>query len=136
MSTSQHAERRFRPFRWLIPPLLIIVWLGIGGWTGALSGKLSEVIDSGAASYLPSGAESMQVLEINKRFGEAEALPAVIVYTKDQTLGVADKAAIDRDMADVARLLGDQLAQDPIGPILSDDGRAAQVIVPFAGTDG
>jgi len=136
MSTSQHAERRFRPFRWLIPPLLIIVWLGIGGWTGALSGKLSEVIDSGAASYLPSGAESMQVLEINKRFGEAEALPAVIVYTKDQTLGVADKAAIDRDMADVARLLGDQLAQDPIGPIPSDDGRAAQVIVPFAGTDG
>jgi RND superfamily putative drug exporter len=135
MSTSQRAERRFRPFRWLVPALLIIVWLGVGGWLGALGGKLGEVIDSGAAGYLPSDAESVRVLEVNKRFGQDEALPAVIVYSRDGTLDVADKAAIGRDMADVERVLGDHLAQDPIGPILSEDGHAAQVIVPFAGTD-
>ncbi len=135
MSMSQRADRRFRFLRWLAPALLIIVWLGIGGWLGGLGGKLHEVIDSGAANYLPTGAESVRVLEINKRFGQEDALPAVIVYTRDDTLDVADKAIIARDMGDVERELGEHLAEDPIGPIVSDDGQAAQVIVLFEGMD-
>jgi len=135
MSTTQRPDRRFRFLRWLVPALLIIVWLGIGGWLGGLGGKLHEVIDSGMAGYLPTGSESVRVLEINERFGQEDALPAVIVYTREADLDVADKAIIARDMQDVERELGEHLAEDPIGPIVSDDGRAAQVIVLFDGTN-
>ena len=121
--------------RWVVPLLLVAVWLGLGGWLGTLGGKLGDVVESGAIAYLPRQAEATKVIDLNKRFGERDALPATIVYTRDRTLTDADRAAITRDIDAVKRDLGTRLSQDPVGPIVADDGRAAQVIVLFAGTD-
>ncbi len=127
--------RRVGPLRWLIPALLIVVWLGVGGWLGAVGGKLGEVAESGAATYLPRNAEATEVTRLNKRFGEPETLPALVVYSRDGGLTEADRDAIGRQLDAVKRELGGALAGAPVGPVISDDGNAAEVIVPFAGTD-
>ena len=128
-STRRHG------LRWLIPILLIFAWLGLGGTLGPLAGKLGEVVESGAASYLPRDAEATQVLELAKRFGQPEALPAVVVYARDAGLNEADEAAIESDVDRMRATLGEHLAAPPIGPERSDDGRAARVVLLFAGTD-
>src|SRR5215211_6281405 len=127
--------RRVRPLRWLVPALLIIVWLGVGGWLGAVGGKLAEVAESGAATYLPHNAEATEVTRLSKRFGEPETLPALVVYVRDGGLTAADREAIGHQLDAVERELGSTLAGAPIGPMISDDGSAAEVVVPFAGTD-
>src|SRR5215204_996785 len=129
------STHRTGALRWLVSIGLVIVWLGLGGWLGALGGKLGDVVESGAAAYLPDRAEATWVLDVNKRFGQAEAMPATVVYTRDGALTDADRTAIAADIDAVRRDLGTHLAADPIGPIMSDDGHAAQVAVLFAGTD-
>jgi RND superfamily putative drug exporter len=120
----------------LFPVLLIIIWLGVGGWLGAVGGKLGDVVKSGAATYLPHNAESSQVTRLNKGFGEPDTMPALVVYARDAgTLTGTDRARIGREVDAIARTLGSALAGAPIGPQVSEDGRAAEVIVPFAGTD-
>jgi RND superfamily putative drug exporter len=126
---------RVGALRWLVPALLIVVWLGLGGWLGAIGGKLGEVAESGAATYLPRNAEATEVTRLNKRFGEPETLPALVVYARDGGLTDADRDAIGRQLDAVQRELGGALAGAPVGPVISDDGNAAEVIVPFAGTD-
>lgn len=124
-----------RPMRWLLPALLILAWLGLGGVLGPLAGKLGEVVESGAASYLPRGAEATQVLDLVAGFGEPEALPAVVVYEGVDTLGAGERADMEADARRIAEELGPRLAAPPIGPQVSSDGRAGQIVVLFAGTD-
>jgi RND superfamily putative drug exporter len=120
---------------WLLPALLIIVWLGGGGWLGAVGGKLGDVVSSGAATYLPRNAEATEVATLNKRFGETETLPALVVYSRNGGLTDADRRAIADQVAAIGRELGGTLAEPPTDPLISADGRAAEVVVAFAGTD-
>ncbi|WP_433003907.1 MMPL family transporter [Kribbella sp. CA-294648] len=126
---------RVRVVRWLVPSLLILVWLGAGGWLGAVGSKLAEEVSSGAATYLPRNAEATEVAAINQRFGEAETLPAIVVYSRDIALTAADRRAIADQTAAINRDLGSKLAGPATGPLVAPDGRAAMVVVPFAGTD-
>jgi RND superfamily putative drug exporter len=129
------SSRRTPHPRWLLPALLVIAWLGLGGGLGPLAGKLGEVAESGSAAYLPRSAEATEALRLAARFGQDEALPGVLVYARDGGLTPADDATIARQVAAVADRLGGQLTQPPIGPIRSPDGQAAQVVVLFAGSD-
>jgi len=119
----------------LVPALLVVAWLGLGGGLGPLAGKLGEVAESGSAAYLPHSAEATEVIELNKRFGAAEALPGILVYSRDGGLRPSDEAAISRDVQAIQRELGADLTEPPQGPFPSEDGRAAQVVVLFAGSD-
>jgi RND superfamily putative drug exporter len=127
--------QRVRTLRWLVPAVLIVGWLGLGGWLGAVGGKLGDVAESGAATYLPRNAEATEVTSLNKRFGEPETLPALVVYAHEGGLTAADRDAIGHQLDAVQRELGSTLASAPVGPLISDDGGAAEVVVPFAGTD-
>ncbi|MGC4897178.1 MMPL family transporter [Micromonospora sp. DT31] len=129
-------SRRVRTRRWLIPALLIVAWLTAGGLLGPLAGKLGEVVESGAAAYLPRSAEATEVLDLMQRFGEPEAMPAVLVYDAGGTaLDDADRAAVAADVQAVGAALGPHLAAPPIGPEIAEDGRAARVVLLFSGTD-
>lgn len=132
---SAPGSQRVRVVRWLVPSLLILVWLGAGGWLGAVGSKLAEEVSSGAATYLPRNAEATEVAAINKRFGEAETLPAIVVYSRDAALTAADRRTIADQTAAINRDLGSKLAGPATGPLVAPDGRAAMVVVPFAGTD-
>jgi RND superfamily putative drug exporter len=129
------GSNRARVLRWLIPSLLVIVWLGAGGWLGMVGSNLAEVVSSGSATYLPRDAEATEVAAINKRFGEAEALPAIVMYSRDTALTDADRRAIADQAAAINRELGSKLTGPATGPLVAPDGRAAMLVVPFAGTD-
>lgn len=126
--------RRFRPdrarsrgrWRWLVPAVLTVVWLALGGVAGPYAGKLSEVAENDTGAFLPATAESTQVAEIQRGFSDQDAVPAVVVWEGDAPLGAdaADVAA--EQLARIATLDG-VIAQAP--PVLADDRLAVEAVV-------
>ena len=102
--------------------LLIVVWLGLAVGLSLLGEGETE---SGKSAQLPASAESM----VAARFTGPPSLPGVLVYE-----GV-DLAAIRADARAISDELGEVLAGSVEGPVVSDDGRAAYLVVRFAGTD-
>jgi RND superfamily putative drug exporter len=48
------------PARWiriLTPLILLVIWIGVSGLGGPTFGKISDVVNSDRASYLPASAE-------------------------------------------------------------------------------
>jgi RND superfamily putative drug exporter len=114
---------------------IVVLWLLVGGPLGALQSKVAEVQKNDNASFLPQSAESTEVLNLNKKFVAAETSPAIIVYGRDTGLTDADKAKIAADAQWAVTALGGKLTGPAVGPLYSDDGKAAQVILPFQGSD-
>ncbi|MEV4416610.1 MMPL family transporter [Catellatospora sp. NPDC049609] len=102
---------------------------------GGFASKTAEVQKNDNASFLPETAEATLVLEQSKKFAGLDVVPAQLVYGRDTGLTEADKAAITAQLADVKAHLGDRLADVPLFPQFSDDGKAAQVTVLFTETD-
>jgi putative drug exporter of the RND superfamily len=124
-----------RRLRWLLPALGIIAFLLVGGPLGSLAGKVAEVQRNDSAQYLPATAEATEVQQLERRFNGRDTMPALIVYTRDAGLTAADQQKIAADLRTMRDRLGAKLAEPPIGPIPSRDGRAAQVVIQFAGSD-
>jgi RND superfamily putative drug exporter len=112
--------------RWLVPALIVLAWLVIGSVAGPFSGRLTEVQENDAASFLPAEAESTQVQALQQGFNDTETLPAVIVYEFPAPPGPAGLAAIASDVERIAAVPGVQ--PGVAGPIPSEDGVAATVI--------
>ncbi|MGW1958084.1 MMPL family transporter [Streptomyces sp. NPDC001920] len=124
MSLTARRARR------LVPVLLLIAWLGIGGALGPFAGRLGEVATNDQAAFLPRSAESTEVVEAQRAFRQKETLPAVVVWTDENGAAVTDR----RDAA--ARALA-SLANAPavagrISPAVpSEDGEALQGVIPL-----
>ncbi|WP_435278666.1 MMPL family transporter [Rhodococcus yananensis] len=118
MSTTTTPSPRRSRLRWLIPAVLLLVWLGIAGGGGPFAGKLSEVTSTDASSFLPTSAESTRADEIYAEFRDSDAIPAIVVAERD--------GGITQD--DIA-FLATESAGPP--PIPSEDGQAVQMIVPI-----
>ncbi len=114
---------------------VIVFWLVVVALLGPLAGKLSGAQDNDATSWLPADAESTEVLDVAAEFRSANTIPAVIVYERPSGLTPEDLAAIQADVTEFGAL--DTLDGDVVGPLPSQDGQAAQVIVPLdLGSDG
>ena len=74
---------RRRVLRWLIPGLLALAWLAIGGIGGPYTGKLSEVTVNNSAAFLPASAEATEVNTLQERFDDHRAIPAIVVAARD-----------------------------------------------------
>jgi RND superfamily putative drug exporter len=122
-------------WRWLLPALGIVAFLAVGGPLGSLGGKLSEVQRNDRAAYLPESAEATAVLADSNRFTGIESTTAIVVYTKPSGVTEADRLEISLVNLRLVGLLSSRLAGPPIGPIVSDDHQAAEIIVPFIGSD-
>jgi len=134
MTTTAPSEvAKPRRLRWLLPALLVVLWLFVGGPLGQYAGQLAEVQQNDSASFLPAAAESTQVNELSQQFATEEALPAVIVYEFAEPVTPDDLAAVQADVAAIAEL---DYVTEPIGPIPSEDGLALQVIVPISAEGG
>ena len=123
--THGPASRR----RWILPALLVLVWLAVGGPLGSFQGQLAGVAENDNASFLPATAESTRVNEIQPRFAEAAIIPAIIVYERESGITANDVAAAEDDLARIGEL--DGLVGEISPPIPSEDGQALQVIVPL-----
>ncbi|MGV9511475.1 MMPL family transporter [Streptomyces tendae] len=130
MSTPSHPPRSARRARWLVPVLLLLVWLVVGGALGPYAGKLGEVATNDQASFLPRSAESTRVVDAQKAFQQDETLPVIVVWTADGDGDAAVTAHQQAATRSVAGLEGDPGIVGSASPALpSDDGEALQAVV-------
>ncbi|MBA2416711.1 MAG: MMPL family transporter [Geodermatophilaceae bacterium] len=115
--------------RWLLPAVLVILWLAVGGPLGSFQGKLAGVQENDNSAFLPAEAESTQVIELQRKFSDEEVLPAIVIYERTSGLTREDQAAVADDAVEFADLVGVLGEVSP--PIPSEDGQALQVIVPI-----
>ncbi|MGG8408878.1 MMPL family transporter [Streptomyces sp. 12297] len=124
-------NRTPRLARWLVPALLLVAWLGIGGVLGPYAGKLGEVATNDQAAFLPRSAESTKAARALAAFREDETLPAIVLWTRtgsgpvtaDQQAGAA---------AALAPLRAQPASAGAPSPVLrSEDGKALQAVVPL-----
>ncbi|NYD66624.1 MMPL family transporter [Agromyces atrinae] len=115
-----------RVLRVLFPTLLIVGWFALFGLGGASFGKISDVSTNEQSQFLPATAEATEVGEIVPDFLGSDTIPAIVVFTGDGELSESEIAEIEA--WDFSGLEGVQTVSPPI---ISDDGEAAQVIVPI-----
>ncbi|GAA1379205.1 MMPL family transporter [Catellatospora chokoriensis] len=133
--TEVAAPPRPQRLRWLLPAIGLVIWLVVGGAMGGFASKTAEVQKNDNASFLPESAEATVVLDLSKKFAGLDVVPAQLVYGRDSGLTEADKTVIAEQLATLKRELGSRLADVPLLPRYSDDGKAAQVTVLFTETD-
>ncbi|MFJ4358275.1 MMPL family transporter [Streptomyces massasporeus] len=122
MRTAQRRARR------LVPLVLLLVWLGVGGTLGPYAGKLGEVATNDQAAFLPRSAESTRVLEARAAFDQSETVPAIVVWTADGARFTEDRQAeATRAVAALAGKPG--VVGRPSPALLSDDREAIQAVV-------
>ncbi|MCT9008701.1 MMPL family transporter [Streptomyces rhizosphaerihabitans] len=114
---------------WLIPVVLLVAWLGIGGTLGPYAGRLGEVSTNDQAAFLPRSAESTKVVAQQRAFRQAGTLPAIVVWTVD---GDGSTAAARQSAATgaLALLTGAPGVVGHASPALpSRDGKALEGVV-------
>ncbi|GAB3828059.1 MMPL family transporter [Dactylosporangium cerinum] len=115
--------------------VFVIFWLAVAALAGPLAGKLTDVERNDTKSWLPGGAESVQVIDVQSSFASPDTIPAIVVYERASGLTAADGTKMQADAAAFGKLA--ELDGTVTGPIPTKDGQAAQVIVPLnLGADG
>src|SRR5215218_9814715 len=110
--------------------VILVLWLVLTALAAPLAGGLTDQQDNDIASWLPGDAESTVALQRQIELGsDPDVVPAVAVYERKDGLTAADTDAIAEDAAAFAQL--DALDGTVIGPIPSEDGQAAQLVVPI-----
>jgi len=123
-----------RLLRGVIPAVLIVGWLALAGFGGPTFGKISDVSTNDQASFLPASAESTQVSALVPEFAGADDIPAIVIAARDGGLTDADVSFLEAFAADAADIEG---VGDELSPVIpSEDGEAAEIIVPIASEVG
>ncbi|MFI7678089.1 MMPL family transporter [Actinophytocola sp. NPDC049390] len=120
--------------RWWLPALLVVVWLAVGGVGGPFAGKLADVAKNDNASFLPESAEATEVEHLQRQFSDRQVLPAVVVAERKSGITEGDLRFLAERGAALARVEG--IAGRSMPPEPSDDGKAAQFVVPIAADGG
>ncbi|MFA7762958.1 MMPL family transporter [Streptomyces sp. NRRL S-448] len=120
-----------RPARWLLPVLLLVLWLGVGGTLGSYAGKLGEVSTNDQAAFLPRSAESTRAAQAQGAFRREESLPAVVLWTADGAGGVTPATTASAQAALAVLEERSWIAGPPSPVVASRDGRALQAVVPL-----
>src|SRR6476469_2079688 len=87
-------------------------WLVLGFWilvvaaAGPVAGKLGDVQDNQASSWLPASAESTKALDKLAPFLNENEIPTVLVYEKTSGLSKTDLAEIGRQLDEVQQMKG------------------------------
>ena len=108
-------------------------WVVVGVWVVVLvialplSSKLTGAEKNDASAWLPGGAESTKVLNVQSQFQSPNVFPGVVVYERASGLTAADRAKAAADARAIAGVHG-VLPGQVVGPVPSADGRAIQVI--------
>ncbi|WP_328454558.1 MMPL family transporter [Amycolatopsis sp. NBC_00438] len=124
---NETAPRRLR---WLIPALLVIAWLAIGGFGGPFAGKLSEVAKNDNAAFLPASAEATEVSGEQKAFTSRQVLPATVVAERTSGLTGEDRRFLEAKAQQLGTVPG------VVGPLgkpqnAPRDDQAVQLAVPI-----
>ncbi|MEN9711520.1 MAG: hypothetical protein RL441_1512, partial [Actinomycetota bacterium] len=103
--SDKTADTPRRPKFFLAALVLTVVWFGVGGVLGPISGKLSEVQSNDNAEFLPANSETTKVSVVLEKFqkaGGAEYLPMTLVFEKSSgTFSTADQPTYDSLVRDI-----------------------------------
>jgi putative drug exporter of the RND superfamily len=115
--------------------IVLVLWLAVLAVFGPLAGQLSSVENNEQASWLPSDAESVEVIALAQPFQARGEVPTIVVYEKAGGFDQADLAVIADHAQRFAAL--DLVESDVVGPVLSREPtpEAARVIVPVKAGD-
>src|SRR6516165_10517830 len=108
-------------------------WVVVGVWVVVLvialplSSKLTGAEKNDASAWLPGGAESTKVLNVQSQFQSPNVYPGVVIYERSSGLTAADRAKAAADARAIAQVHGVVPGQ-VVGPIPSSDGKAIQII--------
>ena len=115
--------------KWFVAGAWLLVFLGLNAVN--IFDRYAEAEQNRSVDYLPSGAESVQVLDRIEEFPSGERFAAVVVYRRDGGLTGADRALLARDREELAEVA---TAGTPPQPIISRDRTTALNVVPFQTT--
>ena len=123
-----------RRARWVLPLLILLVWLGSAGPLSALGAKLTGLQENDIAAFLPDSAESTRVQELQAGFQPTESIPAVLLWESTERIDDATLAEIGDRVQDATRVAADSdaLAGEASPPIPSEDGEAVQAFLPLS----
>ncbi len=116
--------------------LVVGIWLVVMVLAFPLSSKLTGAEKNDASAWLPGGAESTKVLDVQAHFQSPNVYPGVVVYERASGLTAADRAKAAADARMFAGIHGVVPGQI-VGPIESADGKALETILKVdLGTQG
>ncbi len=138
--TTPPPARRGRWSRLLALPagrraryVVLVLWVAALALAGPLIGRLEKVQSTDPLAALAPGAESTQVTQILRTLPGGDQVPAVVVYERTSGLTPADLERIESDAAAVTAI--GVAVGEVSGPVPSEDGQAALLVVPLTGTD-
>src|SRR5271167_3505814 len=108
--------------------LVVGIWLVVIVLAFPLSSKLTGAEKNDASAWLPGGAESTKVLDVQAHFQSPNVYPGVVVYERASGLTAADRAKAAADARMFAGIHGVVPGQI-VGPIESADGKALETIL-------
>ena len=108
---------------------VLVFWLIVVAVAGPLAGKLTGAEKNDAQAWLPSKAESTQVLTLQSSYQSPNTFPAVMVYYRPAGMTAADLHKAASDVAQFAGVSG-VLPHQVAGPFRSTDGKAIETVVP------
>ncbi len=122
-----------RPPRWLLPLVVLLLWLGAAGPLGSLSGQLAGLQENDTAAFLPDSAESTRVQELSQRFVPTRAIPAILLWEGDGPLEQADVDAVGQALEEATAVAEEAgaLVGQASPPVRSEDGAAVQAVLPL-----
>jgi RND superfamily putative drug exporter len=109
--------------------VVVLFWVVLVAVAGPLAGKLNGAEKNDAKSWLPGSAESTKALDAQAAFISPNTIQAVVVYERAAGFTAADQAKIAADAQQFRAY--PEIDGTVSGPILSRDGRAAEIIVPL-----
>ncbi len=115
-----------RRTKWLV----LIAWLVLLMAGGALGGKLQSVTQNNADAYLPGSAEATQVIKLQSKIRKDDSMLTIVSYERKSGITPQDQAAARSAAVRLRTLPQDEQV---VGPLVSKDGRAMQVLVPVKG---
>jgi RND superfamily putative drug exporter len=124
-----------RVTKWIVLAFWLVALVGLGGFAG----KLTEVQNNEASSWLPASAESTRALEKLEPFQDPNSIATVVAYESDDgSLSEEALAEIEAHAKEFAELDGvtgpvisPAVAAETGAPGVSEDGEVAQTVVTF-----
>lgn len=104
--------------------LLAVLWVILVVVLAPFAGQLASQTDNRLSAFLPDDSESTQVIELQKRFGEAAGQPVVVVMQRDDGLTDAD---LERARAARQEIRELDLGEAPVSPLQVSPDRSGVV---------
>jgi len=100
--------------RALIPAVVILIWLGVGG---PYFGKVGEVSSNDQTTFLPASADATKVQKLLVNFTDSKSLPAIVLFVRAGGLTGADVSYVSQAVIRITATRGGQLgsvSRDPV----------------------